>query len=90
MITGGMSLKRIDAAVEAGAVIVGTGFDLLLKGQPSNISSRKVADILMRYIEAVNGSRAKYYPDMAKAIGGDAEAWLNSLPHIHPFEKCLR
>lgn len=74
MITGGMSIERIDAAVEAGAVIVGAGFDLLLRGQPSNISSRKIADVLKQYIEAVKESRAEYYPDIGTAIGGDAAA----------------
>jgi len=85
MITGGMNLGKIDAAVEAGAVIIGTGFDLLLNNQPSDISSRKVTDILKQYINAVKESRAKYFTEMAKTIGQDAETWLNSLPHIHPF-----
>ncbi|NVL91307.1 MAG: hypothetical protein HWN69_10050 [Desulfobacterales bacterium] len=82
-----MNLEKIDAAVEAGAVIIGTGFDLLLNNQPSDISSRKVTDILKQYCNAVKESRAKYFPEMAKTIGRDAEIWLNSLPHIHPFGK---
>ena len=90
MITGGMSLKRIDAAVEAGAVIIGTGFDLLLKGRPSDSSSQTVADILKRYVKAVKESRANYFPDMTAAIGGDVETWLNSLPHVHPFDEQIR
>ena len=87
MITGGMNLERIDAAISAGAVIIGTGFDLLLKKQTPGISSGQVTDIVKQYINAVKESRAKYYPEMAEAIGRDAETWLNSLPHIHPFGK---
>jgi 2-keto-3-deoxy-6-phosphogluconate aldolase len=87
MITGGMNLKKIDAAVEAGAVIIGTGFDLLLNNQQPDISPRKVTDILKQYINAVKESRMKYFPEMAKTIGKDADAWLHSLPHIHPFGK---
>jgi len=85
MMTGGMNLDKIDAALEAGAIIIGTGFDLLLKNQPSNIASHKVTDILKQYCNAVKQSRAKYFPEMAEAIGGNTEVWLNSLPHIHPF-----
>ena len=85
MITGGMNLEKIDAALSAGAVIIGTGFDLLLKNQPLDISSRKVTDILKEYINAMKESRMKHFPEMAKTIGKDAETWLNSLPHIHPF-----
>ncbi len=85
MITSGMNLERIDAAIEAGAVIIGTGFDLLLKNQPKDISSQKLTDILKQYINAVKESRMKYFPEMAKTIGKNVETWLNSLPHIHPF-----
>ncbi len=85
MITGGMSLEKIDAAIAAEAAIIGTGFDLLLKNQPKDISSRKVTDILKQYITAVKESREKHFPEMAKTIGRDAKTWLNSLPHIHPF-----
>lgn len=87
MITSGMNLEKIDAAVAAGAVIIGTGFDLLLNNQFSNISCRQVTDILKQYCQTVKESRAKYFPEMGEAIGRDAETWLNSLPHIHPFEK---
>jgi len=41
----------------------------------------------MQYINAVEESRAKYFPEMAEAIGKDTEAWLDYLLHIHPFEK---
>lgn len=85
MITGGMNLEKIDVAISAGAVIIGTGFDLLLKNQPPDISSGTVTDILKEHINAVKESRTKHFPEMAKTIGKDAETWLNSLPHIHPF-----
>ncbi len=49
------------------------------------ISCHQIADILMQYINAVEESRAKYFPEMAEAIGKDTETWLNSLPHIHLF-----
>jgi hypothetical protein len=49
------------------------------------ISCHQIADILMQYINVVEESRAKYFSEMAEAIGKDAETWLNSLPHIHLF-----
>jgi hypothetical protein len=87
MMTGRMNLERIDAAIKAGTVVIGAGFDLLLDNQPSDVSARTVTDILHQYVNAVKESRAKHFPEMAETIGRDVDAWLNSLPHIHPFEK---
>ena len=83
--TGGMTPERIPATVEAGAVLAGAGFDLTLKGRDKNISSDEVAEVMTEYLQATANARAKTYPDMCKAIGGDRQLWLDSLPHYHPF-----
>lgn len=85
MAVGGMTPERIPEAVQAGAVLVGAGFDMSLKGEPKDISKKKVAEIMKRHLEATRAARAAKWPAMAKAIGGDLRTWLNSLPHYHPF-----
>ena len=85
LVTGGMNLERIPKAMNAGAMVIGSGFDLILKGQPSDISAKGAAKLLKQYLEVTQGARAKKWPEMARAIGGDARTWLDSLPHHHPF-----
>lgn len=85
MVTGGASLERIPSIVDAGAAAVGTGFDLILKDTGPEVTVDEVADILRQYLHAVQEARAAKWPQMSKAIGGDTQAWLDSLPHYHPF-----
>ncbi len=85
LVTGGMTPHRIPEAIEAGAIIVASGFDLILKGQPSDISCTKAAELLSVYLNATRQAREKYWPEMTRAIGTDKQAWLDSLPHHHPF-----
>lgn len=83
--TGGMTLERIPEAVSAGVVVAGAGFDLILKGKPTDISANEIADTLIKFREVMNEARQKTWPDMVKAMSGDTETWLDSLPHYHPF-----
>ena len=85
MLIGGLTPEKIPEAIQAGAVLVGAGFDLSLKGQPKNISKKKVVEILKSYLEATRAARAAKWPNMDKAMGGDARKWLKTLPHYHPF-----
>lgn len=84
MITGGMSTERIPEAVEAGAVLIGSGFDLMLQGE-KNPSMATVVRRLREFMDVTAEARARRWPEMAAAMGGDAQTWLDSLPHIHPF-----
>ncbi len=84
MITGGMTTQRIPEAVAAGAVLIGSGFDLMLNGE-NNPSRATIVRRLKEFMEVTTEARAKQWPDMAAAMGGDAQTWLDSLPHVHPF-----
>jgi 2-keto-3-deoxy-6-phosphogluconate aldolase len=80
-VTGGMVGGNITAAIEAGAVLVGAGFDLMLKGGgPLTVAS--AADALKREMETVRIAREKVFPALAKA---GEQSWSDSLPHVHPF-----
>jgi len=85
MVSGGMSLNRISDAFEAGAVTTASGFDLILRGKPKDITSKEVAEVMRQYFEAARAARESALPELAKAVGGDRQAWLDALPHYHPF-----
>jgi hypothetical protein len=48
-------------------------------------TAKAAAKLLKKYLEVTQEARAKKWPEMAQAIGGDALTWLNALPHHHPF-----
>ena len=85
MITGGMTPDRIPPAVAAGAVITGSGFDLICKGQPADIKVPEVTRMLTVYLDAMRQARAEHCPELTAAMGGDKQTWLDALPHYHPF-----
>jgi 2-keto-3-deoxy-6-phosphogluconate aldolase len=82
--TGGITLPRVAPAVDAGAVVLGSGFDLLLAGKPSNVAVGTVAQILKRYVEAVQAARAAKWPRLAETAGLDDRTWVGLLPHVAP------
>ena len=80
-VTGGMDLERIPLAIEAGAVLIASGFDLMLKGQTS-ITVESVCGVLKKYQAAVIDARAKLYPEMTEALNnGATEEWLKYVPN---------
>jgi 2-keto-3-deoxy-6-phosphogluconate aldolase len=85
IVTGGMNTERIPEGIEAGAALIATGFDLTLKGEPKNVSKKKVAEVMKRYVEVTQAARDKKCPQLAKARGADWKTWLDALPHYHPF-----
>jgi 2-keto-3-deoxy-6-phosphogluconate aldolase len=84
VITGGMTCPRIPEAVEAGAVLIGSGFDLILRGE-TDVTPANVASRLRECIEVTAEARAAKWPAMARAVGATRQTWLDSLPHYHPF-----
>jgi len=85
MVTGGMNLERIPGAVEAGAALIGSGFDVVLKEASRNLSAKQVAESLKRYIETTCQARDRKWPKLARARDADFASWLSALPHHHPF-----
>ena len=88
MVTGGASLDRIEEIVAAGAVLIGSGFDLMLRGE-TTVTVKKVAATVRAYCDAVQTARNKNWPALASVAGADDNTWLAALPHIHPFDKEL-
>lgn len=84
-VTGGMSPTAIPTAIDAGAVCIGSGFDLIMKGHSPDVKSEQIADGIKEYIQSVKESREATYPEMMRYIDEPSEQWLDSLPHYHPF-----
>jgi len=85
LVTGGQTPDKMDETFAAGAVAVGSGFDLTLKGQPDNISIEEIEKVMREYANSAKIARAKAWPELAKADGGPINEWLDALPHYHPF-----
>jgi len=85
MVTGGMTLKRIPEAVEAGAVLIGSGFDLMLHGLPRNISVDEIAKAIASFLHVTCQARDKKWPLLAQSRNSDFDSWVSALPHYHPF-----
>ena len=83
--TGGLTPERIPIAVEAGAVITATGFDLTLKECSEDVSVKEIAAIMKHYMETAQSAQHATWPELAKAADADNQTWLNALPHYHPF-----
>jgi 2-keto-3-deoxy-6-phosphogluconate aldolase len=84
-ITGGMTVERIPEAVEAGGICFASGFDLILKNAPADIDSDGMAEEILKFVDAVDAARRRIHPEMMRETTSDDEAWLDSLPHYHPF-----
>ena len=85
LVTGGMTPQRIPEAIDAGAIAVGSGFDLILKDQPSDISCKEATKHIIPYLEAAQAAQTRQWPKLAAAAGRDRQTWLDALPHHHPF-----
>lgn len=86
LVTGGQTPDKMEETFAAGAVAVGTGFDLTLKGRPADIGVEEIESVMREYATAARAARKKAWPKLAKADGGPKDAWLASLPHYHPFD----
>jgi len=86
LVTGGMTLDRVPGTIEAGAMLIGTGFDLMLADQPADVTASAVASILTRYVQAVRDARRRTWPQLDATAVAPTDAWLDALPHWHPFD----
>ncbi len=85
LVTGGQTPDKIPETIAAGAVMIASGFDLILKGMPADVTCTQVTDALRIYMDTTREARAACWPKMSAAIGGAQQEWLNALPHYHPF-----
>ncbi len=86
MVTGGMTSERIPEAVRAGAILTGTGFDVILQNNNPKIAGKKdMAKCLRHFQEIMQETVNEVYPQLARARKVDASAWLRALPHQHHF-----
>ena len=84
-VTGGVTTERMRDAMGAGAILLASGFDVILKGRPSDIGVKEIAEALSEYVETAQQAREAVWPEVAAAVGADRQTWLDSLPHYHPF-----
>ncbi len=84
-VTGGVTTARMRDAMEAGGIVLASGFDVVLKGRSAEIGVKEIAEALSEYVAAAQQARREVWPEVAAAVGADRQIWLDSLPHYHPF-----
>jgi len=84
-VTGGMTTERIPEAMAAGVMVVGSGFDLMLKGRPTALLAKDVAEIIRTYLNVAREAKRKAWPAFTRAEGAELRTWLDALPHNYPF-----
>jgi 2-keto-3-deoxy-6-phosphogluconate aldolase len=87
MVTGGMTTERIPMAVEAGAQLIGSGFELILKECQREITARQAAAALKPYLDTTHNAKNERWPALAQVRNCDFDGWSVALPHYHPFGK---
>jgi 2-keto-3-deoxy-6-phosphogluconate aldolase len=84
-ITGGQNPETIPDSIASGALLIGSGFDLILKGMSDDITCKQVTERLKVYLDITRESRAKYWPETVSGTKLSNQEWLNTLSHYHPF-----
>ena len=88
-VTGGMTLERIPETIQAGAVLIGTGFDLMLNGYDGD-DPDEIAAVVRRYMQAVRDVRLSVNPALATLdTCDDAAIWRQLLEYHSPFAEAL-
>jgi 2-keto-3-deoxy-6-phosphogluconate aldolase len=85
MMTGGMILDRIPPAVASGVMLIGAGFDVILREQDPGIKANAMVPLIKQHLQAVQTARQTFFPGLAQNADADSKGWLNALPHFHPF-----
>lgn len=86
LVTGGVTLENMANVFQTGAVMVAAGFDALVKniaGPPTRVD---LVGILRTYQQQASAIQSETYPELGAAKDADDNAWLDALPHVHPFD----
>ena len=84
-ITGGMNLEKIPQVMNSGAVMVASGFDLILK-DINEINVDSICEAVKAYQKKAIESRSVAYPEFSKALYCcENDEWIEKLPHYSGF-----
>ncbi len=85
-VTGGVTVERMPEVFGIGGMVVGAGFDMLLKDiRPETLTPEMVAGRLTAFISAAKAARAKAWPQLAGLETLSDAEWLSRLPFYHTF-----
>ena len=79
--TGGMDLSRIPDAIAEGAILIGSGFDIMLKDKPANLTRANIENVIKEYISVTQEARLQFLPQIQKLKNVSSESFISSLPH---------
>lgn len=85
MVTGGMDLANTALAIKTGAVLVGTGFELMLRPHGAVSTVQDIANVIAEYLEVTQKARAEILPKSDQCSHASIGEWLETISHHHPF-----
>jgi 2-keto-3-deoxy-6-phosphogluconate aldolase len=84
-LTGGMTPERLPDAFAAGVTVTGAGFETFLSGQSAKLNPKEAGAVLRRCVEIARRAQKQKWPGPANLENADMQAWLDGLPHNHPW-----
>ena len=88
-VTGGVTTEKIYEYTEAGAVMFGAGFDLIVKDQYTQLQQKPdktpIVAAFKKNLEAVQKARSKYMPGLVDKYDAPIDEYLDAIDHFHPF-----
>jgi hypothetical protein len=63
MVAGGQACDTMGASFQAGASVVGAGFDLSLKGMDADIDVKAITSVVRTHLETAQAEQATTVPD---------------------------
>lgn len=88
--TGNVTVDKIEPYVKAHVALVGAGWDRLLGQRYEAMQDRPdldaMASICRSYLDTMAAARREHQPELS---GNNAQQYLKSIPHYHPFDELL-
>jgi len=88
-VTGGVSRERIPGYVEAGATLLGGGWDIMLGADYAPLQEKpemgRLVGALTACLTTFREARRRQQPELATAAAGTDEEYLRAIRHYHPF-----
>lgn len=85
MVTGGQTVDRLAETFKAGAILVGTGMEVISTGLEANAPQEQITERVSRYLCEAQSARNAVYPELSCCAGSCDGEWFDQLPHYHPF-----
>jgi 2-keto-3-deoxy-6-phosphogluconate aldolase len=85
LVTGGMTRERIPETIDAGALVVASGLEVLAQGCPGDKEPGEIQKEVERFLDITQKAQRSRWPWVEEGLNADPEAWIEKVPHVHLF-----